>query len=236
MAWERPANDPDLGEAPGPGIQDRQRRTAHQLLDVSPVELARCQLVNRMEACCQSDPVSPAPRAPVLAQPRRAGRHAAIPRVPAPRVSGAGLGVERPERPPPVPEADERLARARRRRRLHQAAAGRDRSLRQAARRHRPRPSAVLRQRDPVLRSRAARPGREPHGASDQDRGQPRSSRQPRRYRRVHAGGHSRALRSRSRQDRHRIAAKCRPGANFLSAMLAAIAAQKSRQGAGSAS
>ena len=62
-------------------------------------------------------------RPPVLAQPRRAGRHAAVPRVPAPRVSGAGLRVERSEGAPPVPEADERVAGAGRRRRLHQAAA-----------------------------------------------------------------------------------------------------------------
>ena len=47
-----------------------------------------------------------------------------VPRVPAPRVPRAGLRVERPEGPPPVPEADERVAGAGGRRRLHQAAAG----------------------------------------------------------------------------------------------------------------
>ena len=80
-----------------------------------------------------------------------------VPRVPAPGIPRAGVRVERPEGPPPVPEADERVARARRGRRVHETAGRRDRSLRQAARRSRPRPSAVFRQRDPAFRHRAAR-------------------------------------------------------------------------------
>ena len=81
----------------------------------------------------------------------------AVPRIPPPRVSGAGLRVERSEGTPRFSEADERLAGARRRRRLHPSAAEADRSLRPAAGRHRSRPSAVLRQRCPAPRIRPAR-------------------------------------------------------------------------------
>ena len=55
--------------------------------------------------------------------------------------------------------------------------------------------------RDPVLRRRAAGPGREPHGASDQDRGQSRASGEPRRDRHHHSGRRSWALRPRPRAD-----------------------------------
>ena len=50
-----------------------------------------------------------------------------------------------------------------------------------------------------------AQPGarREPHGAADENRGQPGSSGESRRRRQLHAGGPARPVRPGSRQDRH---------------------------------
>ena len=86
----------------------------------------------------------------------------------------------------------------------------------------------------PFGRRRAAGAGREPRGASDQDRGQSGASGQPRRDRRLRAGGDPRSLRSRSLADASPTAARCAAGATFLSADASRrSAAQKARQGAG---
>ena len=79
--------------------------------------------------------------------------------------------------------------------------AGEDRPLRPPARRARPGQAAVLRDRDDARRRRHRPAGREPRRAADQDRRQPAASRQPRRHRRLRAGGDARPLRSRSLAD-----------------------------------
>ena len=83
----------------------------------------------------------------VLAEPRGAGGDAAVPGVPAPRVPGAGVGVERPGGPAPVPQDDGRLAGAGRPHRLHAAAGGEDRPLREP-------PEEVVPGRPALLRHR----------------------------------------------------------------------------------
>ena len=113
-----------------------------------------------------------------------------------------------------VPEADERVAGPRRRRRLHQAATRGHRPLRAPAGGYRPGPAAVFRQRHPVLRYRASGAGRKPHGASDQDRRQSGASGEPRRDRHLHAGGGSWLIRPGSRADGHSTAVRCAPGAS----------------------
>ena len=53
MAWERPVGRPRARTAAGDGIQDRQRHTAHELLDVSQVRRAHVSFqspVSRSEA------------------------------------------------------------------------------------------------------------------------------------------------------------------------------------------
>ena len=79
-------------------------------------------------------PDRPRRRQDLVARPRRAGRHARVPRDAAPGVPGGGLGVRRPGRAPHVPEADERVAGAGRRLGVHADPRGEDRSLRARAR------------------------------------------------------------------------------------------------------
>ena len=85
---------------------------------------------------------------------------------------------------------------------LHAPAGREDRSLRPAARGAHPRQAAVLRHGDDARRRRHRPARREPRGAADQDRGQSRAPGQPRRDRRLRAGGDPRSLRSRSRARR----------------------------------
>ncbi len=109
-----------------------------------------------------------------LAQPRGAGRDAGVHGIPAPRVSVAGLRVHRPRRPPHVPQADGRLARARRRGRLYASARRSDRSVRQGAGRDHPGQAAALRHRDDARRLR-----RRPSWSKATWAGRRRSSRTP---------------------------------------------------------
>ena len=80
--------------------------------------------------------------------------HRRVQGLPAPRVPEQRLGVARSGRPPQLPEADERVDGARRRHRVHGAAAGTDRSVRPPARRRNSRQAAVLRDRDDARRRR----------------------------------------------------------------------------------
>ena len=153
---------------------------------------------------CHPRPAAGRRRPAVLAQPRGRRRDARVPGVPPPRVPGERLGVDRSGGPPRVPEADGRLAGAGRRHRLHAPARRAHRAVRAAARRRHARQAAVLRHRDVARRRRHRAAGREPRGPADQDRGQPRPSRQPRRHRRLRAGVGPHALRSRPLEDHHR--------------------------------
>ena len=156
MDWQPPPMIQDLGARLVKEYKIR-RRAADQLLDVPQVSAAR-----QMPTPGLAD--SFAGRWPALdgggtylAQPRRAGRHAAIPGMFLQReFPEQAVGVERSEGPPAVSEADGRVAGARRRRRLHQAAAREDHPVRQAARGSHSRAAAVLRDRDAAARHRAA--------------------------------------------------------------------------------
>ena len=109
--------------------------------------------------------------------------------------------VARSGRPPRLPEVDERVDGARRRHGVHGAAGGIDRSLRPAARGRNPRQAAVLRDGHDARRRRVGIARGKPRGPADEDRGQPRSSGEPRRHRSVRAGFDSHALRSGSVAD-----------------------------------
>ena len=170
----------------------------------------------------------------VLAQPRGAGRDAGVQGVPAPRVPAERVGVARPRRPPRLPEADGRVARAGRRQRLH-APAGRRASCRTCGSPRSSCPaSRCSTRRRCRLRGVGRRPARrEPRGPADEDRRQPRSSVEPRRHRPLRAGGDPRPLRSRSLADDHAprrdppVRRVRRPRCS------AVLAAQQATQGAG---
>ena len=100
--------------------------------------------------------------------------------------------------PPRLPEADGRVDRAGRRHRVHSPARRAPGSLRSTARRRGARQAAVLRHHDDARRPRHWPPGREPHGASDQTRRQPRSPVERRRNRPVRSGHHPHDVRPRS--------------------------------------
>ena len=88
-----------------------------------------------------------------------------------------------------------------RRHRLHAPAAGKNRPLRAPARRDHSRQAALLRDGHAARRRRDRPARRKPRRTADEDRRQPAASRQPRRDRRLRAGGGARPLRSRSIAD-----------------------------------
>ena len=108
--------------------------------------------------------------------------------VPRARVSFAGLRVHRSGRTPRVPQADGRVARARRRQLVHPHSRRENHSVRPPAGGDHPRPSALFRHGDAAGRLRHAGARRKPHGTADEDRGQPRTSGEPRRHRRLRPG------------------------------------------------
>ena len=140
----------------------------------------------------------------VLAQPGSRRRDAGIQGVPASRVSGQRVRVERSRRPPRLPQADERVAGAGRRHGMHGAARRTDRPLRAAARRDRARQAALLRHRHVARRRGDGSAGREPRGPSHQDRRQSRSPRQPRRHRSLRPGVGAHAVRPGPVEHHHR--------------------------------
>jgi len=139
----------------------------------------------------------------VVAEPRGAGRSGRARGPPRAPVSLAGRGLDGPSPPPRVPPADGGLARAGRAHGVHQPAAREDRPLREGARGHRAGEAALLRHRRRPGRVRHRRAGREPHGAADQSRGQPRAPGQPGRDRRRRTGLGADALRPRPLADPH---------------------------------
>ena len=146
-------------------------------------------------------PMTPSNRDRVLADARRARRRPGVPGAAAQRVSVPDRSDRRSGRAADVPEADGRVDRPRGHRRVHAAAGGKNRPVRASARRTRPRQAALLRHGDDARRRRDRAARRKPRGTADQDRGQPGASGQPRRVRRLRAGGDSRPLRSRSLAD-----------------------------------
>ena len=163
----------------------------------------------------------------LLEEPRRARGRARVPRVPEPRVPGAGLDVRGPEGPARVHDLDGRLARARGSHRLHQAAGRDDPALRAAAGAARAGAAALLRDRDRPRRLRARHPRGEPRGPPDQDRGQPRSPGEPRRHRRVRPGPRAGPLRPRP------VEGRALPGPAADLGRLQGRAARAARQAAG---
>ena len=169
----------------------------------------------------------------LLAQSRSGCRNAGIQGVPAPRVSAERVGMARPGRPPRLPEADERVARARRRQRLHAPAERGARSLRPTARGDRSRQAAVLRDRDDDERRRHGAARRESRGPPDEDRRQPRSSVEPRRHRPVRAGRRSSVCTTRIDRRRSPTSATSVRSAPLSSAAKEMLAAQKQSGGRG---
>ena len=112
-----------------------------------------------------------------------------------------------------------------------QAAGREDRPVRAAARGADPRQAAVLRDRDAARRRRDRPAGREPRRAADEDRRQPAAPGQPRRDRRLRAGGDPRPLRSRSLADADATSARSARGRAFLGAMHAALDGAAAAQG-----
>ncbi len=79
MAWERPGRRSRSRRAAGEGIQHRERRSVDQLLDVPPVgDRLRVSRQLFMDCFRHSIASRRLGRPPVLAQPRRAGRHARL--------------------------------------------------------------------------------------------------------------------------------------------------------------
>ena len=139
-----------------------------------------------------------------------------------------------PVGPPRLPEADGRLAGARRRQRLHAPAGRRARAVRAPAGGARPRQAAVLRDGDADERRRHRAARREPRRPADEDRRQPGSPVEPRRHRRVRAGGDPRSLRPGSLADAHAISARFGRSARSSAAMRRRrSSAQQAAQGAG---
>ena len=97
-----------------------------------------------------------------------------------------------------------------------EAAARKDRPVRPAARRPGPGPAAVLRDRDPVCRHRHARAGRKPRGSSDQSRRQSTTSGQPWRHRHLHPGVDPDPVRPGSRCRRSCFRGEVRGWGDFL--------------------
>ena len=119
------------------------------------------------------------PRSGVLARPRRACRHTRVRGAADPRVSGPGRHLAGGRQPARLPRPDGGLAGFRRPDRLHTPAPRDDRPLHRPAREPRARQAAALRHRHDPGRLRHGTAGREPHGATDQGRGQPGASGQP---------------------------------------------------------
>ena len=141
------------------------------------------------------------PRPGILAKSRVAGGNAGVQGIPSPRVPAERVGVARPRRPPQFPQADGRFARAGGRQRVHPAAERGARAVRAPAGGARARQAAVLRDRDADEWGGNGAPRREPRRAPDENRGESGSSFEPRRNRRLCAGGDSWSLRPRSVTD-----------------------------------
>ena len=172
MAYERPSDDPGLGERLVKEYKIAERR------DVS---CTSCSHVPSSELALELTVMDfSAIRSRLAGSEGRLywrslgelADTAAVPRVPASRVPRAGVAVERSEGPPRVPEADERVAGAGRRQRLHEAAGRKDRPYVRQPERPRAGQAAVLRDGRPVWRRRRAGARREPRRASDQSRRQ----------------------------------------------------------------
>ena len=91
--------------------------------------------------------------------------------------------------------------------------------------------AAVLRDRDAARRRRHRPARREPRRAADQDRRQPAPSRQPRRDRRLRAGGDSRPLRSRPLADADATSARSARGRRSSARSARRSTAQQPLQG-----
>ena len=128
-----------------------------------------------------------APKAALLAEPRRARRDRRFRGIPVSRISAAGLGVGRRRAgPPQVSEADGRVTGAGRPERLHAAAERNHHALRaRSPRTLFPGKPLFFATAMPLSGRRHRAAGREPHGPAHQDRRQSRASGQPWRYRRV---------------------------------------------------
>ena len=159
--------------AAGSRIQDRRQGTLDELLGVPPMSLdktpdgrakatdaprtdrSRPARLERRRSISTASARSCSSGAPqVWRSLDEVAGHAGVPGLPAPRVPEQRVGVARSGRPPQLPEADERVDGARRRHRVHGAAAGIDRSVRAPARRRNSRQAAVLRDRDDARRRR----------------------------------------------------------------------------------
>ena len=141
--------------------------------------------------------------------------------------------MERPEGPAQLPQADERLTCARRRRRLHAAAAGAHRSVRSTARRSRARvgpsflqaqsPSGVSRGRCSLRATWADRPKSRATLSIPPVLAPPTSSRKP-----LCSASTIRIGRRQSP-----IVANCAPGPSISAAIASALNGQKAMKGAG---
>ena len=232
----------EIGTRLDEGIQDSGIAAHDELLRVPSVIGTRTFMDTegrheRRVSRHQRDPRAAAAgrRTAVLAQPRRAWPRrrssrstctASFPTNASEWIDPVGRRV--------VPEADGRVAGARRRQRgCTGAARGTHRSVRPPAGRGDPRHAAVLRDGDDARRRRHRAAGREPRGPADQGRRQSRSSGQPRRHRSVRAGVGSHPLRSGSLADRSSQLGEIRPWSAFITAMRAGRSAQQATKGAG---
>ena len=136
----------------------------------------------------------------LLAEPRRAGRHAGLPRLGGAAVSPVDArAARRRDRSEAVPAPDGGVARPGRADRLPPARAPRP-PLHEAPRGGRAGAAQLLRHGHAPARFGLPGPGREPRGAADQDRGQPQAPRQRGSHRRPRAGLGARPVRPRPLQ------------------------------------
>ena len=212
MGYRPPVPQAELG----PQLVKRVRHPeSHHVFDVPSVD-------RPMTAHGHRRPAGQArghPWTRVLAQPRSARRD---------RRNSRSSSTASSRRTPPngstrsvaaeFPEADGRVAGARRRQRLHAAAERGARSVRPPAGRARSRQAAVLRDGDADERRRHRSARREPRGAADQDRRQSGSSVEPRRDRRLRAGGDSRRSTTQIGRRHSPISGEIRPFTAFVGA------------------